>query len=71
MGLRKYWCKCIVANVSNKLVASVSNAAQEDCLEEGRREFVELSVTYIPTYTAKYLRTWKSSNTLEEPSISK
>ena len=62
MGRGKYWYICIVANVSNKLVASVFKVAQEDCLQEGRRELVELSVSYIPTYTTTYLRTWKSSS---------
>ena len=57
MGRFTDWYTFIVANVSNKLVASVLKAAQEDCLEEGMREFVGLSVTYTPTYTAMYLKT--------------
>jgi hypothetical protein len=71
MGRRKYWYTCIVAKVSNKIVASVFKATQEDCLEKkARRAFVEPSVTYVPIYTATYLRTWKSSSKmLEEPPI--
>jgi hypothetical protein len=68
MERRKYWYIFIVANVSNKLVVSVFKKAQEDCFEEGKLKFIELSVTHIPTNTATYLRKWKSSSKMLEDS---